>query len=125
MSFFSKLKAKASRKSGSREKGQQAQSTTDAPPTQTFPSQATQSAEPQEQQFTTQPHPAKTNDPADLQRQQPGGGLATSDPMAAHHARDPYVPSQEIQSNLEQPLGRDELRARAAELNAPGPHEQK
>ncbi|KAF5381587.1 hypothetical protein D9615_005417 [Tricholomella constricta] len=122
-SFFNKLKTKAFRKSGSHEKGQQQQqqqqpasSTTDSPAqTQTQPQPQSQSAEPT---FSTQPHPAKTNDPADLQSGS-GGGLATSNPMAIHHARDPHVPSQEIQRNLEQPLGREELRARAAELNKP------
>jgi hypothetical protein len=44
-----------------------------------------------------------SNDPADLQRGQQGG-LATSNQMAGHHARDPHVPSQQIQNNLEQPL---------------------
>jgi len=71
----------------------------------------------QEPTFSIQPHPAKSNDPADLQYKGPGGGLATSNPMAAHHARGPHVPNQEILSNIEQPLSREELRARAAELN--------
>ncbi|KAF9465903.1 hypothetical protein BDZ94DRAFT_1213775 [Collybia nuda] len=98
-SFFNKLKSKAmNRKSGSHDKSA---STTSG-----------------EQSFSIQPHPAKTNDPADLQRgNQPGGGLGTSDPMAAHHARDPHVPSQQIMNNLEEPLSREELRARGAELN--------
>jgi len=99
-SFFSKLKAKASgkRKSSS------------GPPAE---KPATGSSE---QTFSTQPHPAKSNDPADLQRGQQGG-LASSDQMAAHHARDPHVPSQDIQKNLEQPLSREEVRMRAEELN--------
>jgi len=45
----------------------------------------------------------KSNDPTDLHREQQTG-LATSNQMAAHHARDPHVPSKDIQNNLEQPL---------------------
>jgi len=70
-----------------------------------------------EQQFTIQPHPAKSNNPADAESPQLGAGLNSSPEMQAHHARDPYIPSKEIKDNLEQPLSRDELRARAAELN--------
>ncbi|KII85394.1 hypothetical protein PLICRDRAFT_31633 [Plicaturopsis crispa FD-325 SS-3] len=70
-----------------------------------------------EQQFTTQPHPAKTNNPADLEPPQPGGGLNSNPELQAHHARDPHVPSSEVAASLEQPASRDELHARAAELN--------
>lgn len=47
----------------------------------------------------------KSNDPADLQ---PSEGLRStgSDAMAAHHARDPHVPSQEIRDNLPEPAVR-------------------
>jgi len=97
-SFFDKIKAKAmNRKSGS---------------------QARSSTKDNEPSYSIQPHPAKSNDPADLQQpSQPGGGLATSNPMAAHHARDPHIPSQQIQNNMEKPLSREELQARSAELN--------
>lgn len=112
----------------------------------------------EEQQFSIQPHPAvrahrrdlpsafmcslpvqKTNDPADLQRDQPGGGLnSQNEPASAFHARGPYQPPAHITNNLEQPavsdyLGshcliterladaglqsREELQARQAELN--------
>ncbi|KAI9063608.1 hypothetical protein FKP32DRAFT_1592294 [Trametes sanguinea] len=65
-----------------------------------------------EQTFSIQPHPAKTNDPNDLQ----GGNF--SDPKAgAFHARDPYVPAPEIKNNMPPAQSREELRARAAELN--------
>ncbi|TRM64332.1 hypothetical protein BD626DRAFT_547474 [Schizophyllum amplum] len=64
-----------------------------------------------------QPHPAKTNDPADLNPPQPGGGLRHDGGMEAHHARDPHVPAPEIANNLPEPAGHDELRARQAELN--------
>ncbi|KAF8880521.1 hypothetical protein BD779DRAFT_1446226 [Infundibulicybe gibba] len=67
--------------------------------------------------FSIQPHPAKSNDPADLQAPQAGGGLASGHAADAHHARGPHVPSAEIAQGLEEPLTREELRARAAELN--------
>ncbi|KAG5634876.1 hypothetical protein H0H81_000452 [Sphagnurus paluster] len=108
-SFFKKLTNRFKRKSQDGGASQPAASTTDAPP-----AVAAAAAEPT---YSIQPHPATTNDPADLQPKQPGGGLATSDPTSAFHARDPYVPSQEILKGLEPPLGRDELRARATELN--------
>jgi hypothetical protein len=77
-----------------------------------------------EQRFTIQPHPAvrpatatvtqarnlhlcsilqKTNNPADVEGPQPGGGLTSNPEMQAHHARGPYVPSKDIKDNLEQP----------------------
>ncbi|KDR79118.1 hypothetical protein GALMADRAFT_63328 [Galerina marginata CBS 339.88] len=59
------------------------------------------------------PHPAKTNDPADLDQPQ---GLRHGGQMDAFHARDPYVPSDDIKNNLPAPAGRDELRARQAVL---------
>jgi len=70
-----------------------------------------------EQQFSIQPHPAKSNNPAEVEGPQVGGGLNSNPEMQAHHARGPHVPSQEIKNSLEQPLSRDELKARAAELN--------
>ncbi|TFK60940.1 hypothetical protein BDN72DRAFT_720723, partial [Pluteus cervinus] len=73
-----------------------------------------------EQTFSILPHPAKTNDPADLNpRTEKGGGLSSQAlaGIQAHHAKGPYVPSQDIVDNLPAPLSRDELDARAAELN--------
>ncbi|KAI5118303.1 hypothetical protein M0805_003822 [Coniferiporia weirii] len=72
-----------------------------------------------EQQFSIQPHPAKTNDPADLNGPQSGGGLATArDPASAvHNTPGPVIPNAEMQRNIPPPAGRDELNARAAELN--------
>lgn len=72
----------------------------------------------QEQQFTTLPHPAKSNDPADLV----GGsrrdaGLTSKPEFHAYHARDPHVPSKDIVNSLEAPLSREELHKRAEELN--------
>lgn len=62
-----------------------------------------------------------------------GGGLRSNPAVQAHHARDPYIPSQDILQGIEQPAvsticrlprhvltviqTREELRARAAELN--------
>nr|GAT58932.1 predicted protein [Mycena chlorophos] len=67
----------------------------------------------------TNPHPAKTNDPADLQG--PGseqtGGLASNPNEAVFHARDPHVPSAQIMASLEQPLSKEELAKRKEELN--------
>jgi hypothetical protein len=73
----------------------------------------------EEQQCSIQPHPAKSNDPADLNRPQEGsgGGLGSSNPMAAFNTPGPYIPSNEIQNSLENPMGRDEMQARSAELN--------
>jgi hypothetical protein len=75
-----------------------------------------------EQQFSIQPHPAvrpkiiiqpieieflvlqKSNNPAEVEGPQVGGGLNSNPEMQAHHARGPHVPSQEIKNSLEQPL---------------------
>ncbi|PCH38973.1 hypothetical protein WOLCODRAFT_128879 [Wolfiporia cocos MD-104 SS10] len=70
-----------------------------------------------EQTFNILPHPAKTNDPKDLEPPQLGGGLNSNPELQAFHARDPYVPSEDLLKNVEQPLSREELRARAAQLN--------
>ncbi|KAJ7233866.1 hypothetical protein B0H12DRAFT_965550, partial [Mycena haematopus] len=66
--------------------------------------------------FSIQPHPAKTNDPADLMPEQTGG-LASNPNEQAFHARDPHVPSQQILAGLEKPATHEELQARQAELN--------
>ncbi|KZP10992.1 hypothetical protein FIBSPDRAFT_962658 [Athelia psychrophila] len=79
-----------------------------------------------EQSFSTQPHPAKSNNPAELEAvngQKWGGGLTSERPdlqaqgFQAHSAHGPQIPSQELQEGIEQPASREELRARAAELN--------
>ncbi|KAI0821468.1 hypothetical protein BC629DRAFT_1461213 [Irpex lacteus] len=70
-----------------------------------------------EQQFSIQPHPARTNDPRDLEPPQVGGGLNSNPEQQAFHTPGPYIPKQELTQNLEKPKGRDELRARSAELN--------
>ncbi|KAF8347537.1 hypothetical protein F5887DRAFT_34726 [Amanita rubescens] len=69
--------------------------------------------------FSTLPHPAKTNNPADLN--QPGRrqdeGLV--DPLSAIFSAPPgpVIPDEETVRNLEKPLSREELKARAAALN--------
>ncbi|KAL1739511.1 hypothetical protein HDZ31DRAFT_49273 [Schizophyllum fasciatum] len=72
----------------------------------------------EEPTVSIQPHPAKSNDPADLNPPQPGGGLRHDGGMEAHHARDPHVPAPEVRDNLPEPATREELQARQAELNA-------
>ncbi|KAH7920836.1 hypothetical protein BV22DRAFT_988593, partial [Leucogyrophana mollusca] len=71
----------------------------------------------QEQSFSIQPHPAKSNNPAEVEGPQLGAGLNSNPEMQAHHARDPHVPSREILNSLEQPKSREELQKRAEELN--------
>ncbi|TFK37102.1 hypothetical protein BDQ12DRAFT_685799 [Crucibulum laeve] len=68
----------------------------------------------EEPAFSIQPHPAKTNDPADLQ---PHGGLRNNDTAGAFHARDPYVPPEHIRNNMPEPESHEALQARIAELN--------
>ncbi|PIL27545.1 hypothetical protein GSI_10696 [Ganoderma sinense ZZ0214-1] len=67
--------------------------------------------------FSILPHPAKTNDPRDLQPSQPGSGLSNNAQFGAFHARGPYVPPQNILNNLPEPEGRESLQARQEELN--------
>ncbi|THG99506.1 hypothetical protein EW145_g7253 [Phellinidium pouzarii] len=76
-------------------------------------------AENGEQQFSIQPHPAKTNNPVDLQPEPEQGGLASArDPASAVHSTPgPVIPNAEIQQNIPPPASHDELSARAAELN--------
>ncbi|EJD41900.1 hypothetical protein AURDEDRAFT_68301 [Auricularia subglabra TFB-10046 SS5] len=76
--------------------------------------------------YSIQPHPAKTNDPADLTRPAPGmpesgGGLNQGmqqyPAVAPYAAKGPFIPSPEISKNLDKPATREELHARTAELN--------
>ena len=48
----------------------------------------------------------KSNDPADLNPPQPGGGMRHDGGMEAHHARDPHVPAPEVLSSLPEPAVR-------------------
>jgi len=77
----------------------------------------TQSSDVKESTFSIQPHPARTNDPRDLEGPQLGAGLNSKPEFQAFHARGPYIPNQDVINSLEQPASRDELRARTAELN--------
>ncbi|KAL9934516.1 hypothetical protein V8E36_006291 [Tilletia maclaganii] len=74
-----------------------------------------------EQTFSIQPHPAKTNDPSD-----PANGGATTSDLTADQAAaqtvtsnnpGPHVPAQHVADSLEEPLSKQELSARSAELN--------
>lgn len=77
----------------------------------------------------------RTNDPRDLQDGPQYGGLNANPDVQAFHARGPYIPNQELLNKVDKPLvrgsrssgrpsgaefalqSRDELNARAAELN--------
>ncbi|TCD69294.1 hypothetical protein EIP91_008049 [Steccherinum ochraceum] len=68
--------------------------------------------------YSIQPHPAKSEDPRDLEPPQLGGGLNSNPEYGAFHARDPHVPNQAVLNEVKQPAAsRDELRARQEELN--------
>ncbi|EJT49031.1 hypothetical protein A1Q1_01888 [Trichosporon asahii var. asahii CBS 2479] len=68
-------------------------------------------------EFTIQPHPAKTNDPRDLQRELAGGGPQTG---AANVFNTPGIqlPNSAQAQNLEQPKSREELQAEMKKLNS-------
>ncbi|PPQ88167.1 hypothetical protein CVT25_005132 [Psilocybe cyanescens] len=68
--------------------------------------------------FSILPHPAKTNDPADLQ---PPGGLRHNGPMDAFNTPGPYVPKDDIKNNIPAPASREELQARQAALRSEVP----
>ncbi|KAK8844724.1 hypothetical protein IAR55_006574 [Kwoniella newhampshirensis] len=72
----------------------------------------------EEQSFNILPHPAKTNNPADLQDEPATHGGLQSASANAYNARGPHVPSKEIAEGLEQPKTRDELKAEAEKLNS-------
>ena len=63
-------------------------------------------------EFNILPHPAKTNNPADL-ISEPGtqGGLQGAGPNA-YNAKGPHVPDQAIAEGLEKPKTRDEVSLR-------------
>ncbi|CAD6893084.1 unnamed protein product [Tilletia controversa] len=71
-----------------------------------------------EQTFTIQPHPAKTNDPSDPANTGSGAQPSAAQQAAAHVTGNnpgPHIPANV--SSLEEPLSKDELAARSAELN--------
>ncbi|KAI5981548.1 hypothetical protein EDD15DRAFT_2183052 [Pisolithus albus] len=71
---------------------------------------------PSEQRFNILPHPAKTNNPADLDSTS-RKDITENPAVLAHHARDPYIPSQDLVNKLDAPLSREELKKRSEELN--------
>jgi len=72
----------------------------------------------QEQNFSILPHPAKSNDPADLQRET-GGGLQSSQGAfsAFTSAPGPVVPNQEMLNNVSSAKTSEELNELQAQLN--------
>ncbi|KAF7792712.1 hypothetical protein EIP86_003810 [Pleurotus ostreatoroseus] len=69
----------------------------------------------EEPTFSIQPHPAqKTNDPRDLEPQQPDFAPAGQN---VAHGPGPVIPNQEMLNNMGQPKSREELKARSAQLN--------
>ncbi|KIY52140.1 hypothetical protein FISHEDRAFT_70098 [Fistulina hepatica ATCC 64428] len=63
--------------------------------------------------YSIQPHPAKTNDPADLQPKHQGGGL-----RGAGHAFQAFdVPGPQIPHDMPAAQSHDELQARQEQLN--------
>ncbi|KAI6112260.1 hypothetical protein EDD16DRAFT_1174155 [Pisolithus croceorrhizus] len=71
---------------------------------------------PGEPRFNIQPHPARTNNPADLDPRA-RRDFNENPAILAHHARDPYIPSQDVVNSLGAPLSREELKRRSEELN--------
>ncbi|CAE6453687.1 unnamed protein product [Rhizoctonia solani] len=58
--------------------------------------------------------------PAPSHPPQEGGGLNSGlqqGAAAAHHAKGPHIPGQEVLSTLDKPLSREELQKRQDELN--------
>ncbi|GHJ86962.1 hypothetical protein NliqN6_3364 [Naganishia liquefaciens] len=74
----------------------------------------------EDKQFSIQPHPAKTNNPADLGQDpsQGSSGLVGSNPNAmASTGPGIQVLTDEQARGLEKPKSREELQAAAAKLN--------
>ncbi|KAF8632643.1 hypothetical protein AX17_004776 [Amanita inopinata Kibby_2008] len=69
--------------------------------------------------FSILPHPAKSNNPADLNPPNAGAdsGEGKNPLSAIFNAPGPFIPSQEMASNLDKPLSREELQARVSALN--------
>ncbi|OWZ59922.1 hypothetical protein AYX14_01404 [Cryptococcus neoformans] len=71
-----------------------------------------------EKTFNILPHPAKTNNPADLTGEPAEHGGLQSASANAYNAKPPYIPNKEIAEGLEKPKTREELRAEAQQLNS-------
>ncbi|KIM24882.1 hypothetical protein M408DRAFT_331550 [Serendipita vermifera MAFF 305830] len=70
--------------------------------------------------FGILPHPAKTNNPADLNRPRAGEEMpSVGDRMSqlASSGPGPHIMSDKQKTSIGEPLTREELRKRAAELN--------
>jgi len=77
-----------------------------------------QQSDNQEQSFSILPHPAKTNDPNDLRGPDGAQPVRANDPLAAHKAMPgPVMPGAQMRQDLPPAASRDEMSARAAELN--------
>lgn len=59
--------------------------------------------------FNILPHPAKTNNPADLTGEPAEHGGLQSASANAYNAKPPYIPSKEIAEGLEKPKTREEV----------------
>ncbi|KAF7324712.1 hypothetical protein MKEN_00512800 [Mycena kentingensis (nom. inval.)] len=65
--------------------------------------------------FSIQPHPAKTNDPADLLPSEQTGGLASNPNAAIHNAHGPFISGQGVE--IPMPESGNDLQARQAALD--------
>jgi len=61
--------------------------------------------------------PAFSIQPAPAEPPQAGGGLQNDGAFAPFKATGPFIPQAEQLKNLEEPLSREELHKRAAQLN--------
>ena len=59
--------------------------------------------------FNILPHPAKTNNPADLDSEPAAHGGLQSAGMNAYNAKGPHVVSDEVAKGLEEPKSREEV----------------
>lgn len=59
--------------------------------------------------FTIQPHPATTNNPADLTSDPAESGGLQSSSANAYNAKQPHVPEAGVAQQLEQPKSREEV----------------
>ena len=60
-------------------------------------------------EFNILPHPAKTNNPSDLNQEPEERGGLQSASANAYNARGPHVPEKEIAEGLEAPKSREEV----------------
>lgn len=60
-------------------------------------------------EFGILPHPAKTNNPSDLNSEPATQGGLQSASANAYNARGPHVPTEDVAEGLEKPKSRDEV----------------